>query len=301
MNEFIITFRETLESSLIIGIVLTFLNRYSLEGLKRSVWYGLGAAVGVSVLVAVVFTILQKIIGSYSEAYEKLFEALMMWLASGFLAYMVIWMAKNVNIRKELEQSLQNESTRKAVFALVFFAVLREGFETVLFLFASFQATKSFSYVGFFAGILVAILIGYQIFYLGKKVNVKKFFNFTSVLLILMAAGMVAYGTHEMEEYMEKMHWVEKEQIARPYDILKPTSEQPQSLFFYTQKGDKYYHWLHEKGAIGEFLKGLFGYNSNPNWIELVLWMVSLGAFFYLWRKSIVSVQKTTVVKPQIS
>lgn len=299
MNEFIISFRETLEASLIIGIVLTYLNRYSMEELKRNVWYGLGAAIGASVLVAVVFTVLQKTVGGYGEAYEKLFEGLMMWLAAGFLAYMVIWMSKNTNIRKELEQSLQNDSTRKAVFALVFFAVLREGFETVLFLFASFQSTQSFSYIGFFAGILLAVLIGYQIFYLGKKVNVKKFFNFTSVLLILMAAGMVAYGTHEMEEFMEKMHWVEKEQIARPYDILKPTTEQPQSLLFYTQKGDKYYHWLHEKGAVGEFLKGLFGYNSNPNWIELVLWVVSLVAFFILWRQSVASVQKATAALPQ--
>ncbi len=289
MNEFIISLRETLEASLIIGIVITFLNKQSLHHLKKYAWQGLGAAVLASLLVAIFFVIIQSNI--HHEAYEKLFEASMMYLAAGFLSYMVIWMAKNTHIKQNLEEGIQQNTTHKAIFALVFFAVIREGFETVLFLFASFQATKSFSYLGFFAGIATAAFLGYQIFALGKRINIKSFFNVTSVLLIFMAAGMIAYGTHEMEEFFVKMNWLNEESIQRPYDILKPIKELPESAWIYTQKGEKFYHWFHDKGAIGEFLKGFFGYNSNPNWIEFILWIFSLGGIFYLWRKSIESIK----------
>lgn len=288
MNEFVITLRETLEASLIIGIVITFLNKNGYYHLKKYAWQGLIAAIIASLLVAVFFVLIQSNI--HHEAYEKLFEALMMYLAAGFLSYMVVWMAKNTQIKQSLESNLQENTTQKAIFALVFFAVIREGFETVLFLFASFQATKSFSYVGFMAGIALAIFIGYQIFVLGKRVNIKSFFHVTSILLIFMAAGMIAYGTHEMEEFLVKMQWLNEDTIQRPYDILKPLKELPDSAF-YTQKGEKYYHWLHDKGAIGEFLKGFFGYNSNPNWIEFILWLISLAGIFYLWRLSIQSVK----------
>jgi high-affinity iron transporter len=294
MNEFIITLRETLEASLIIGIVITFLNKKGFNHLKRYVWQGLGAAIIASILVAIFFVVIQSNI--HHEAYEKLFEAIMMYMAAGFLSYMVIWMAKNTQIKQELENNLQQDTSQKAIFALVFFAVIREGFETVLFLFASFQTTKTFSYLGFIAGIALAVFIGYQIFVLGKKVNIKSFFNFTSILLIYMAAGMVAYGTHEMEEFMVKMNWLNEESISRPFDILKPVKEIPENTWIYTQKGEKFYHWFHDKGAIGEFLKGFFGYNSNPNWIELFLWLFSLITVYYIWKKSISISKKSTQV-----
>lgn len=285
MNELVITLRETLEASLIIGIVITFLNKQNLHHLKKYAWQGLLAAIVASLLVAVFFIIIQNNI--HHEAYEKLFEALMMYLAAGFLSYMVIWMAKNTHIKQNLENNIQQNTTQKAIFALVFFAVMREGFETVLFLFASFQATKSFSYMGFFTGIAIAAFIGYQIFVLGKRIHIKSFFHITSIMLIFMAAGMIAYGTHEMEEFLVKMNWLNEETIQRPYDILKPINEIPETAWMYTKKGEKYYHWFHDKGVIGEFLKGFFGYNSNPNWIEFVLWLFSLLGIFYLWRKSI--------------
>lgn len=287
MNEFVISLRETLEASLIIGIVITFLNKQNLHHLKRYAWQGLLAAVLTSLLVAVFFVLIQSNI--HHEAYEKLFEALMMYLAAGFLSYMVIWMAKNTHIKQSLEESIQQNTTQKAIFALVFFAVIREGFETVLFLFASFQATKGFSYVGFFTGIAFAAFLGYQIFVLGKRVNIKSFFHATSILLIFMAAGMIAYGTHEMEEFFVKMNWLNEESVSRPYDILKPVKELPEPAWLYTQKGEKFYHWFHDKGSIGEFLKGFFGYNSNPNWVEFILWVLGLFGIFYLWRKAVQS------------
>jgi high-affinity iron transporter len=181
------------------------------------------------------------------------------------------------------------------VFLVVFFAILREGFETVIFLMGSFSILGSFSYIGFISGMLIAILIGYLIVIQGRKINLKKFFQTTTLLLAIFASGMIAYGTHEIEEFLVKgnhLHWVgleDKSEIRRVWEILEPKSElssaENTSMYSYNLNGkEKYTHLLHDKGSIGVFLKGFFGYNSNPNYAEFVLWLLSLVYGLRLWR-----------------
>ena len=107
------------------------------------------------------------------------------------------------------------------------------------------------------------------------------------MLLVFLASGMIAYGTHEGEEYLEKSGYIQKENIARPWDILKPTEEKPEEgiLYKYDEAKNVYYHPLHDKGYIGEFAKGFFGYNSNPNYVELAAWLLSLMFGINLWRR----------------
>lgn len=175
------------------------------------------------------------------------------------------------------------------VFFVIFFAILREGFETVVFLITSFSITESFSYVGFFLGAVLAILLGYLVVVQGKRINLKKFFQGTTLLLVFLASGMVAYGTHEVESYLVKSDQLEKETISRPWDILQPKSElsDGENKFFYSYDESKnvYTHLLHDSGSVGVFLKGFFGYNSNPNYIELIMWFLSLIFGLNLWRR----------------
>lgn len=290
MNTFIILLRESLEAALIIGIVYTYLNGLGAEHAKKYVWRGLGAAVLVSVVLGIILHLIEESI--QNEALNNLFEGLMMYLAAGFLLYMVVWMAKNTQIAAQLKQQAQQalDSKPAAIFGVVFFAVVREGFETAIFLFASKEMSGGGigAWIGAVAGIAVAAGIGYAIFVQGKRIPLKTFFNVSSVVLIFMAAGMVAYGTHEMEECLEHAHVIEKSDIMRPYDILKPSAELPEGAnpAFYTEKSGKYYHLLHDKGSVGVFFKAFFGYNSDPNIIELLLWMLTLGGGFYLWNKA---------------
>ena len=115
-------------------------------------------------------------------------------------------------------------------------------------------------------------------------------------MLVMFASGMVAYGTHEMEEFLVKGNHLKyvnlesKIEIIRPWDILKPTKEIPGSAneIFYSfniNGGNKYTHILHDKGRVGVFLKGFLGYNSNPNWPELILWILSLFFGISMWRR----------------
>ena len=131
--------------------------------------------------------------------------------------------------------------------------------------------------MGFFTGALLAILIGYLIVAQGRKINLRSVFKYTTLLLVFLSAGMVAYGTHEAEEYLVKSDQIEKSSITRVWDILEPAQ--------LIDTGQTIYHPLHDKGSIGLFLKGFFGYNSNPNIPEVILWVLALLFGLNMWRR----------------
>jgi high-affinity iron transporter len=287
MNEFIITFRECLEASLIVGIIYTVLHKNDLTAEKRVLWYGVIASLAASVIVGLLLTSINESVGNTS--YEKAFEAVFMYITAGILFYVIFWLAKHVSDREEIENSVKNAIAGSgfALFLLVFFSILREGFETALFLIASVTNTGGFSYLGFFLGMILAVLLGYLVVIQGKKVNLRSFFKATTLLLVFFAAGMVAYGTHEAESYLVKSGKIDENNITRVWDINQPkvSLENNENKLFYSfnESKNKYYHILHDKGAVGVFLKGFFGYNSNPNWVELILWILSIVFGIRMW------------------
>ena len=289
MNEFIIAFRECLEASLIVGIVYTFLMKTNMQTQIKYLWSATISAIIASIGVAFLLISIKNQIGNSSM--EKLFEAIFMYITAALLLYVVFWLSKSVSNRKELEKlaSHASKSSKWGIFLLIFFAILREGFETVMFLLGGVIQTGSFSYAGFFLGIILACAIGYLIFSQGKKLNLKPFFAITTFFLILFSAGMNAYGTHEMEEFLVKQEKIQENNIKRPWDILQPTVQYKvvsnQETGELNKQKITQYHVLHDKGAIGSFLKGLFGYNSNPNWIEFIIWVSTLLFGLSIWHK----------------
>ena len=287
MNEFIITFRECLEASLIVGIIYTVLHKNDLTAEKRVLWYGVIASLAASVIVGLLLTSINESVGNTS--YEKAFEAAFMYITAGILFYVIFWLAKHVSDREEIENSVKNAIAGSgfALFLLVFFSILREGFETALFLIASVTNTGGFSYLGFFLGMILAVLLGYLVVIQGKKVNLRSFFKATTLLLVFFAAGMVAYGTHEAESYLVKSGKIDENNITRVWNIHQPkvSLENNENKIFYSfnKSKNKYYHILHDKGTVGVFLKGFFGYNSNPNWVELILWILSMVFGIRMW------------------
>ena len=287
MNEFIITFRECLEASLIVGIIYTVLHKNDLTAEKKVLWYGVIASLAASVIVGLILTSINESVGNTS--YEKAFEAAFMYITAGILFYVIFWLAKHVSDREEIENSVKNAIAGSgfALFLLVFFSILREGFETALFLIASVTNTGGFSYLGFFLGMILAVLLGYLVVIQGKKVNLRSFFKATTLLLVFFAAGMVAYGTHEAESYLVKSGKIDENNITRVWDIHQPkvSLENNEIKIFYSfnESKNKYYHILHDKGTVGVFLKGFFGYNSNPNWVELILWILSMVFGIRMW------------------
>ncbi len=272
MAEFIIVFREVLEASLVVGIIYLLLIKTNQTDQLPKLWLAVAASILASILVG--YSVIQAKNALGNDSIRALFEGVFLYITALLIWYVIFWLSKHVSDRKILEDQATQALALSSwgIFLVVFFAILREGFETVVFLISSFSITGSFSYVGFVIGALMAIAIGYLIVQQGRKVNLKYIFKYTTLLLVFLSAGMVAYGTHELEEYLVKSDQIKKEEIYRPWDILQPIND-----------GD--YHPMHDKGIIGVFLKGFFGYNSNPNVIELVLWIAALMFGMNMWRR----------------
>ena len=291
MSEFIIVFREVLEASLVVGIIYLLLEKSNLKDHFKKLWLGVGAAIAASIAVGYLVILAKNSLGNNST--QALFEGIFLYLTAVLIWYVIFWLSKNVSDKKELESSTLNAITISSwgVFFVVFFAILREGFETAIFLISSLSITGTFSYIGFFLGAILAILIGYLIVIQGRKVDIRNIFKYSTLLLVFLASGMIAYGTHEVEEYIVKSEIIEdfnSDDIYRPWDILQPKDSLSESdvAFMYTYDGskEKYVHLFHDKGSVGVFLKGFFGYNSNPNLPELVLWLLSLFFGLRMWR-----------------
>lgn len=247
LGSLLITLREGLEAALIIGIILAYLARTNNRQGFKPVWLGTSLAVLVSLIAGAIIYI---VAGEFSGRAEQIFEGSAMLLAVGVLTWMVFWMRKQaVNIKGELQARIQSALTNGSSFGLVaiaFIAVVREGIETVLFLFAAntvAESAVSFT-IGGLLGLAVAIAIGYGIYKGSSKLNLRTFFNITGLVLIVFAAGLLAHGIHEYNEAGFIPNVVE-----HIYDI--------NSI-------------LPENSTAGRFLTALFGYNGNPSLTEII-------------------------------
>ena len=277
MAEFIIVFREVLEASLVVGIIYLLIEKTNQAAHFTKLWYAVFASIFASI--AVGFMVIQAKNALGNNSTQALFEAIFLYLTAFLIWYVIFWLSKNVSDKKVLEGQALNamEISSWGIFFVVFFAILREGFETAIFLISSFSITGTFSYIGFISGAALAILIGYLIVTQGRKIDLRGVFKYTTLLLVFLSAGMIAYGTHEAEEYLVKSDQIEKSDIYRVWDILEPTQS--------AETGKTIYHPLHDKGSVGLFLKGFFGYNSNPNIPEVILWFMAMLFGLNMWRR----------------
>ena len=267
--EFIITFRETLEAALIVGIVLGYLNRTKQTKYNNIVYIGIVSGLMASILGAIIFI---NLAGGFTGRAEEIFEGVTMLIGALLLTTMILWVMKQRHISIKLEHKVEreiHEAHKFGLFFLVFIAVLREGIETVIFLGAASFTSTGNTVVGALGGIFIAIFLGYLIFVGSMKINIKRFFNITGIILILFAAGLVAHGVHELQEAK-----VIPTVIEQVWDI-NPTAP---------RADEGVYPLLHENGYIGSILKGLFGYNGNPSLIEIISYLAYLTFVFVLWR-----------------
>lgn len=256
----LITLREGLEAALIIGIILAYLTHGGYRDRHGSVWLGTGLAVLVSVIAGgiIFFTV-----GALEGKAEQIFEGVAMLVAVAMLSYMVIWMRQqsaNIkgNLQAQVKGALHSQSSI-ALVAMAFAVVVREGIETVLFLFAATRTAAAWeSTIGGLAGLGIAIVVGLAIYAGGRRINLRTFFNVTGVLLVFVAAGLLAYAVHELEEA----------------GILPTIIEHVWDTSSI----------LNKKEGIGAFLRALFGYNSNPSLSEVIAYVLFLAAGLWHFR-----------------
>ena len=301
MAELIIVFREVLEASLIIGILYTYLKKSDNQDSIKMLWGGVGLAVFISVIASILF---QIIAGGFEGSASKIFEGIVMIIASVVLTTMIIWMAQNKNISEDLKNKAKeslSSGLKYGIFTLAFVAVFREGVEIILFLYA-IGIKDGISIFPSIIGAILGLLAGYAIFVQGVKIPLKQFFNVTSVFLIFVAAGMLTYGIHELESggvipYMGGETKIQEDSITairmngetKEFSIDKEKKAQKWASRIWdinpSKNDDGSYPVLHDKGAVGGLLKGFFGYNGDPSLVEFITWLISVIGLNYLYQK----------------
>lgn len=260
---FVVVFRETLEAALIVGIILAYLYKVKQTGFNKLVYAGVVAGILASIVAALLFL---KVASGFEGEAEALFEGVAMLLAAALITWMVLWMLKQRHtIRTETEKRVQialDNGKKIELFLLPAIAVLREGVETVIFLGAISVAGAQAGSIalGSALGMGAAILLGYLIFVAAKRINLKHFFTASSIILILLAAGLSAHGVHELQE--ASIIPVVVEHVWDTNGIVD------------------------ENGALGSMLKAMLGYNGNPSLLEVLSYAAYLSAVAILWRKT---------------
>lgn len=245
---FIIGLREGLEAALIVSIVATFLKRNGQP--LRPMWIGVGAAVALSVLVGVILSVIES---SLPQAAQEGMESIINAIAVVLVTTMILWMAKHARgMKRELETAASSAlatGTSRALVLMAFLAVLKEGFETSVFLLATFSAASStwFAAAGAVLGIAAAVVLGYGLYTGGVKLNLAKFFKYTSVFLVLVAAGLLVSALRTAHE----AGWLNAGQ-QRTLDLA----------------------WLAPTGSVrGAVLTGVLGIPADPRLVELLAWL----------------------------
>jgi high-affinity iron transporter len=199
---YLIGLREGLEATLVVSVLVAFLVKSDRRNKLPQVWGGVVAAVAVAVGFGAVLTYTAA---SLSHEGQEMFDAVTSLLAVVFVTWMIFWMRRTARslsgeLRGKLEDALQMGSM--AVVVMAFLAVAREGLETALLFFASVQGatTTATPLIGISLGLVTAIVIGWGIYRSALKINLTKFFTWTGLLLILVAAGIFKYGVHDLQE-----------------------------------------------------------------------------------------------------
>jgi high-affinity iron transporter len=198
----LVLLREGFEASLVVGIVLAFLNRTGRRDGFWPVWLGAGAALLISLCVgALLFAIGAELEGRA----EKAFEGAGMLVAAALLTWMIFWMRRQArSIRQQLESQVESAlatGSSLALAAVAFVGVLREGVETALFLFGTVEGSNSLvACASGAAGLAAAVFLGYLFYRGAERLDLRRFFKVTSVLLLAFAAWLLAQGLHELQE-----------------------------------------------------------------------------------------------------
>ena len=252
LASFLLSLREGLEAALIIGIVLGVLVKLKRTEMNGVVWRGVGLAALLSLVVALALNLLGM---EFEGKGEEIFEGVAMLLAAGILTWMIQWMKNHGGtLKSEIEEQTNQAALgkgQKALFALAFLAVFREGIELALFLLAARVTSSPIQTIsGAMLGLIGAAVLGWALFTSTMKLSLHRFFSTTNILLIIFAAGLVGLGVHEFNEA-----GIIPSVIEHVWDINTILSD---------------------KSEIGLLLKALIGYNGNPYLTEIVAYTMYL-------------------------
>lgn len=257
LANFLIGLREGLEAALIVGILAGYLVKIGRRGDFPKLFTGVGAAVGLSILVGFALTFA---VTEAPDGINEIIAGTMSIIAVGFVTWMIFWMASQAKslgaeLRGKIDQAL-GASTITLV-GVAFFAVIREGIETAVFLWSASKATgdETNPILGATLGLLVATVMGYLIYRGVLKFNLSSFFKYTGAFLIVVAAGILAYGVHELQEVGIFTA------LEQAFPILTANAYDVSGI-------------IEKDGVVHSILKGTISFRVTPSNLEALVWFL---------------------------
>jgi len=254
LSTFVIALREGLEACLIVGILVAYIVKTNRKGYLKPLWTGVAAAVVMSIALGAFLTLTSV---SLSERGQELFAGITSFIAVALVTWMVFWMRRTARtLRSELQGKLDNAVATGplALAGVAFVSVIREGLETSLFVYTNFQtvADVTSSTIGLLLGFAVSITLGYLIYKSAIKLNLAKFFTYSGVALIIVAAGVLSYGIHEFQElgYLPGPD-------AFAWDVTS---------------------FIAKDSILGASLSGTIGFDTTTSWLQLGVYVLYLGS-----------------------
>ena len=257
---FLIMLREGIEAALIVGIIASYLRQIGRGAWLPTVWIGIFLAVALSLFVGAG---LLMVAAEFPQKMQEAFEAAVGLIAVAVLTWMVFWMRRAArSIKTGLQGDIERAMTAPAgatwaLIGMAFFAVAREGLESVFFLLAIFQQSQdSAAPLGALLGVLVAIGAGWGLYAGALRLNLRRFFRWTGIFILLVAAGLLAGSVKALHE---AGLWNGLQD--RVYDLGRV---------------------LPESSPLGTVLSGLLGYRDAPTQGEALVWAIFLAVTLYL-------------------
>jgi high-affinity iron transporter len=265
LSTFIIALREGLEAALIVGILVAYLVKSGRKAFLAPLWAGVALAVLASLAAGAFLTFTST---ELSPRGEEFFAGTTSFLAVGLVTWMVFWMKRTArHLKGQLEGQMSTAilGGPVALAAAAFFAVVREGLETSLFIYANFKTVSSTpsATVGLILGLGVAIALGYLIYRSSIKINLGKFFTYTGTALVVVAAGVLSYGVHEYQE----LGWL------------------PGPDFFIWDVTN----WIPNDSLLASVLGGTIGFDTTTSWLQFIVWATYLATVLSIYLKRVVS------------
>ncbi|MET0409589.1 MAG: iron uptake transporter permease EfeU [Hyphomicrobium sp.] len=258
---FLIMLREGIEAALITGIVATYLSQTGRSQWMPAVWVGVLLAVAVSLFAGAGLLFVSA---EFPQKAQEFFEAVVGLIAVVVLISMVFWMRRAArSIKSELQHSVDDAFTSThggtwGLICLVFFAVAREGLESIFFLLAILQQSDGVAApLGAIAGIAAAVVVGLVIYVGGVRLDLRRFFQWTGIFIIFVAAGILAGAVGKLHE---AGLWNGLQ--AHVYDLsaVLPVSS-----------------------VLGTILAGVFSYQENPTVGEVIVYLTFLAVVLFLY------------------
>ena len=256
----LIGLREGLEAGLVVGILVAYLMKIDRRDVLPRLWLGIAGAIVVSLAVGAILTF-----GPYGMSFQaqEILGGVLSIVAVGMVTWMIFWMAKHARgLTRELQTGVDRAIAGSAVGLVVLgvVSVGREGIETALFVWASVNASGDavLATVGALLSILAAVVISYLIYRGFVRINLSRFFFWTGIFLVVVAAGVLAYGVHDLQEA----------------GLIPGVGAAAFSLAAIVPSTSWY----------GALLAGLFNFTPEPTWAQIVAWVayVAVTLFFFL-------------------